>query len=781
MNYSKKNKTELRHFIAAVLMFYSVQLYPQNKDFLEVTITGKEGLRELSQKYFGDPNQWKLILTYNNLESPLQIKDGAVLKIPAGLYTSLLQKTAKANDAIEKATDAGAKVFFESDLKKATDILGKSKEAKNNARLKEASDLADESAGIALKVFEQTTLKRNKTSDATITFKKGDVQKKAAIEPIWSDADLYAKLFEQDRARTLSSSLAEITFYDLSRIRLNENSQAVIQKSRIDLLKKKTESTVKLVKGDAFAYLLQNPKKKFDIDVPGLKANIKSRSFWVEKNEQNTKIANYEGEIELTAKNTSVVVKENQGSIVPTSGVPSPPKDLLAPPGLVEPLNQSVFYTNKIQFKWNSIPGAKYYWFEIALDTRFKKIESINKTVSDTKIEISSLNPGVYYWHIATIDDAGFPGKFGKYNYFTIIKDKNKPYLIINSPSDYFITKKKELAVKGETEPDLPVKINDRVIIADANGAFKEQIELNEGVNKISFTVTDKALNETGYIRNVICELNPDVQLHIEKRELSTPVESFILTSKKANLLGLTRPLSEILIKSSSGQKTVSYADTVGAFNIHTEIMGTEENIELTITTPAGFIRTQDIQLLVKQITPIIQFKNPLPQRTNQTQLQLEGTIINSDRLFINNEEAPIQNGGFSKSLTLSQGMNSITFSGEMNAKGNVLEQKIFLDQNPPELVTNSVKVETKKDVIFLQLSLTAKDESDLKKTAVAVLKTNGEDKSFIMKLNESTMQYTVDLSLIKGNIKELVLKSFILEDQLGNNKEYEIQKPIRF
>ena len=65
---------------------------------------------------------------------------------------------------------------------------------------------------------------------------EGSVEGQRAAGPAVDRRALNAVLIEEEKVRTLSRSTAQITFRDDSRLRLNANSQAVIQRMRVDPL-----------------------------------------------------------------------------------------------------------------------------------------------------------------------------------------------------------------------------------------------------------------------------------------------------------------------------------------------------------------------------------------------------------------------------------------------------------------------------------------------------------------------------------------------------------------
>ena len=70
-------------------------------------------------------------------------------------------------------------------------------------------------------------------------------------------------------SRTLSDSTAQVTFRDLSRLRLNPNSNAIIQRMRSDPLTGAETTKVSLVNGDFYALLNQlGNRAAFEVECP---------------------------------------------------------------------------------------------------------------------------------------------------------------------------------------------------------------------------------------------------------------------------------------------------------------------------------------------------------------------------------------------------------------------------------------------------------------------------------------------------------------------------------
>ena len=80
-----------------------------------------------------------------------------------------------------------------------------------------------------------------------------------------------------------------------------------------------------------------------------------------------------------------------------------------------------------------------------------------------------------------------------------IFFDKEPPVLEIESPKngDSFFDDQKEITIKGKTEKDAIVNINERKVIVNLEGEFESVYSLSEGTNEILIVSSDKAGNKT--------------------------------------------------------------------------------------------------------------------------------------------------------------------------------------------------------------------------------------------------------------------------------------------
>jgi len=162
-----------------------------------------------------------------------------------------------------------------------------------------------------------------------------------------------------------------------------------------------------------------------------------------------------------------------------------------APPQLIIPFEATS--SAKINFSGFAEPGVKV---EIFLNGVSKEtlVADNNGDFRFTNLEITSGENEVYA--IAT-DNAGNVSQPSPK--ITVIFDNTPPKLEINQPEDKatFYGLSKTIEIKGETEEEASVAINEYLATMEAGGKFRYSFTLAPGENKIKIVATDKAGNQT--------------------------------------------------------------------------------------------------------------------------------------------------------------------------------------------------------------------------------------------------------------------------------------------
>lgn len=760
-------------YLLIIILFLSLSVTAQQKDVVSIKIDSGFDIRKTAAEYFGSADLWPFILKYNNLNRLDEIKPGTTLLIPQKKVNTLLALHEKAKESLQKAIMIGARVLTIETLLRAEENYSKALQQKELLEYDQSIQSAQQSIDLAEAAYKQTKEIRDKTIDAIVSYKKGTLQKRFTNALSWQSAELYENLKENDMARTLALSIARITFNDLSQIKLNENSMAIIQRSRIDPLTNKTTSQVKLEKGDAYASLLNSPKKKFDLDIPGVKTEINSKYFWVEKNPDETKLANYNGEIKLEARDVAVTVKKNQGSVIPKGGTPTVPSELLPPPDLIFPGDQNKYDNSTVSFTWKKIAQAESYWIQLAYDSGFNNVYLLRKDIKNEKTDITNIPPGTYYWRVCSVDKFGLPGNYSPANGFVLFNNNIKPYLVIEEPGKDLFTSDKVIKITGRTLSTCKVMIGNSLVLPDRDGKFETDYHLNEWKNLITVKATDLSGNQSVIYKNIYYESSPEIELnYVNTGEKFNSTK--IYTNKDYYVAELrTRPYSQINVENKiNSEKNIYYADSTGKFILTLQPFSKTTPFKLTIISKAGFEKSIDFSLIQDTEAPILKI-NPLAKMISETKLKLSGKVEDAKSLLINGRNVEIkQDNNFETEVILVNGINQIEFIAADEA-GNIKRQieSVIVDNQPPKLESaNVVRDKEKKGIATILIR--TNDETGLTNYANVEYNTQNRIVNDYLTYNKSKGVYELDVA----DTPDLKIISVMLSDYLSNEKKYLIK-----
>ncbi|PKL83380.1 MAG: hypothetical protein CVV24_05275 [Ignavibacteriae bacterium HGW-Ignavibacteriae-3] len=762
-------------YITVVLGVFNIPLSAQKSGDVIIKVSPDFDIRKTAGEYLDSPDLWPYILKYNEIKNLSDLQTGSSILIPQKEVRNMISRLKEADKSIQEAVLIGAKILADDLLNSAITSYHRALAEKDNMNFSFSEKSSVESIELAKKAYQQTKEIREKTIEAIISYKKGTAQKKFPSMLKWEDADIYENLNENDWARTLALSLAKITFHDLSQIKLNQNSQAVIQSSRFDQLDNKSTTKVKLEKGDAYAMLMNSPKKKFDLDIKGVKTKINSKYFWVEKSSGDSKFANYNGDITLAVKDSAVVVEKNQGSVVPDDGYPSEPKNLLPAPEILSPADFTTIGESNPVLNWTKINQAGSYWVEIASDPDFKMITDRYKEVKES-VQASSLKSGVYYWHVCSVDNFGLPGSYSNFRTFIVGLDKNKPFLRVDSPPGNSVVTDNKIEITGATEVRCPVTVDGNNIIPDESGNFRIPQILKEGKNIIT-VVSENA----GGIKNIVskivyCESDPIPK--VTEKSIGLMKDSVkIITGSDYNLLDLeTRALSRIEIKSAnSGWSAATYSDTLGACRLTIPFIQSNETFILTVLTPAKFKRTILIELAKKNMKPEIILDGMVPYATNKSEATISGQVVNAKELLVNGEKVPVDGANrFVSKQILNKLNNSFELiAADTNGNISIVERNIKYDNNPPKLISHKLTKQSDGGT-FYRLIVKAEDETSLKQSAEAEVIFGNEVRTEVLQYDPINKIYETVFN--SESFEYPVIRNITLEDYLANRKTYTIR-----
>ena len=780
--YLSLNNLRLRSMLLSCLLTLPV-LGQQDK---MMTVVVKEGqhIRDLAEKYLHDANLWTEILRVNDLHSVTEVKPGMELKIPSGVVSMAGNALNKAMEAIQEATQAGARMFAPAIISNAIDLREKALEKRKQSDWESCAQLAISATVEAERALKESRAKNDVSAEAVLNDRRGNVDSRKQVDLIWKDAPLYSILVEQEKIRTLSQSIAEILFRDESRLRLNANSQAIVQSMRIDLLKNEQEATVSLIEGDIYALLAESPRKKFNVEVPGVSTKINSTNFWIGRDSDETaRFANYKGELEVSSGGSTIVLSENQGSLVRRGRKPTSPAALLSKPTLLLPAHHGTVYQTsekkEILFSWEPVEGAVSYWIEIAFDkSSFKEVVLSRNDIKVPRFVKEQIGNGVYYWNVAAIDNNGFPGVKSEARLIKVITDDTPPYLIIHSPKQGEICQACSVRVAGETECDVVLTWEGRPVDIFSDGKFGFDVLLTEGLNDISLEAVDPAGNRNTLVRTVTFVPYRKTEISHDPSLKQVAPGHFVAQGLGFTFKGRAEPASLVEIQSTDDSfraNTFSDVDE-GVFTVSVPLMKERNEFDLSVTTLAEY-HLKDRFVVEVDLTPPEIRLDPEPPRVSESQsIPVKGFVSDGTTLTLNGNSIELTDGRFEEMIELRPGKNKIQLiASDLVGNTSCVEREVVFDNEPPKLLKYDLSHRVASGGESVHIIVFAEDEFGMKRAAKFTLQA-GDFKYadyLIYCRDMACYQQTVNLpQKAKGEIEVTVE----LEDYHGNKKEVRLR-----
>ncbi len=751
-------------FVTIILMGVFITLLSAADEVVSVTLKSDETLRSLAIKYFGEPNDWEVILFYNGFQFVNEVNIGTSLKIPVGLYKKINSELNNVQKLISQANNEGAGILAKDLVELAVNAQKEAVELKKKGELDLSYKKAVEAVTSINNAIQQTKEKRIKSISAVLSQKKGKVQSRKKDQTIWYDAIKDQELVEKEHIRTLSASSGEISFVDGSKLNLGENSLAVIEAMKQDLIKNTNTSSVVVLEGDLLAYLSSQTKKnQINVSTPEVETEIRSRSFRTSRDEDKvTKVANYDGEINLKAGGNAITLTKNEGASFAPGQKTIESRKLLASPKIVSPEPKEKLYSNTVTLKWDAVADAKAYRVQIAPGRSFSEI-SVDKTVTGkNNFSWNSSSIGVFYVRVASIDAKDFTGSFSSPLEFYIDKDITPPYLLVGTPKNEESVFQASILVTGVAEVTAELLVNAEPVALDPKGAFSYQHSLEPGKNTILIQAIDKAGNISKTERIVYFNAD-DKLINLDGNTIVT------INSSEYSLTGSTKPGTEIRI---DGQPVnlINYK-----FNHLVNLHPGSNSVTIEAKSSKGDTQSLTVTIILDNEAPEVELDD-IASFTKEKSLEISGTVSEKCRIIINKEEIEVPQQRFTKTIELVEGNNILELVAEDEAGNQApTEIEIFRDTQKPKINSASCTPALVMGGELVQVKIVARDDG-------AGLARNGK---FIIGLATGSQTFSGMLSLSSGGTYtgnflvppgiqgKLVFNELAIQDYLGNRADY--------
>ena len=726
---------------------------------MEVVFKQDVSLRSLAKKYLGDPNAWEIILYYNGFKHLSELRPAMKLTIPAGSFKRTVKHLKKAGEISRLANMEGARILAKDSIDRSIRLRVSAIDLKNLGKLELAEKAALEAVQQAEKALAEAKAKKIRSVSAVLKRKKKTVQSRRPHQPVWINTMTDQELVKQERIRTLAASEADIVFIDGSQIYMDENSLAVIGEMKENLIKNTFKASVTVLQGDVLAHISSlGGRRDFNITVPGVETAVRSRKFRTARDTgKATRIANYDGEIDVKAGNSIVTVKKDEGTKIAFGRKPETPRKLLPPPVLISPMKDRIFFSQTIRFEWEKVENAGFYRLAISADRNFTKIlENIRS--AKTRYQWHVPRKGVYYCRIYSIDRDNFSGPFSAPVSFYANVDVSPPYLTVRSPTDGEVILSDSVMVRGTVEKSAKITIDDQMVDSDENGVFSHSVMLEPGEQILTIIAADTAGNRSVIRQKVI--RNTEKMLIF----MDTPSRMTVNLNQVA-ITGKIRPHTKIEINGEPVEAQRNFSHIL-------RLSEGEHTITVKATSPLGKVQTLPITIRVDMTPPEI-LPDDFPAFTCKPDVRLSGRVSEHVTFSVNDSPTLLNKEAFDLIVQLKEGENIYKLAAVDDA-GNrsSITVRIFRDTQPPEIGEYSFSSPTVKGGNIIKCRVFAKD------SGVGLSRTGGfaiyvSPKNMVFKgaltLNSGEKKYEGSIFIppgVKGKVK---MKALRIQDYLGN------------
>jgi hypothetical protein len=233
-------------------------------------------------------------------------------------------------------------------------------------------------------------------------------------------------------------------------------------------------------------------------------------------------------------------------------------------------------------------------------------------------------------------------------------------------PGDNLMTNQITILVRGTTDTDALLRLNDGLVTVGADGNFSVTYTLEEGMNELQFSAQDRSGNTMALKRQVVLDTRAPTL------ELESPVAGAILRTKDVTVSGICEPGITLTVNgetvptdTGTFSKTLSLAEGTGIINIE----GRDQ---------AGNTVSRSVQVLVDLTAPSLEIVEPQTGfRTPDLTVVVVGITEPGAKVSVNGAPVDVDAfGKFSTGITLLKGSNTIKVIATDEA-GNSASQSI--------------------------------------------------------------------------------------------------------
>ncbi len=555
-------------------------------------------LMAVSHRLAGDSAAWQIVVaSAERRTSTNEFVLSATAQKVLRTFSALRTKVNRERATLSRLVKRGAPILAEQEFLKTSTALQAHDQAVAKGEIAKALQEGESFLLLLPTLSKAVEARRTEAVEAKLRTKTGDVDKRKGLLGAWQQAEIGDLFAESDAIRTGTNSTAALAFIDGSQIVINPNTTAVVRTSRIDKLERTAQANIALIKGSLLSQLSKQAQESgaFKLSAGKAEAVIRSGKFWASVNEASaTRIANYEGTLDVKSGEAIITLKKNQGTVVLKGKEPTPPIELLPAPRLQWNSLDTVVFRNDLLLQWNPIPNTAKYQIQASFKRDFSETVQTYST-SATSFLLKNLPNETRYVRLQAIDKLGLRGADSPTYRILRSLDTEPPFIFVQ---DFPIQKGDtltryitllQLDIQGETEPNATLLKDGEPIAVSPNGTFQFRVLLENLSEKfITLSAFDLAKNR----RNLVLRLVPIRQERLAQMKWNCAVVGDTLVSNGLPIQVYGTAYPNLLLSLSHGNRTYSAtADANGKWAIAVEPLA-NQTLTVSFESPDSKQRT---------------------------------------------------------------------------------------------------------------------------------------------------------------------------------------------
>ena len=310
----------------------------------------------------------------------------------------------------------------------------------------------------------------------------GRVQVKKVNSVTWVDADYHTTLDKGDLIQTGPDGAARVTFADGTEYTVNKDTLITVEENTVTRDHSNTKVRINVGAVDLATPTWTLKDTQAAVSVEDATAFMQQNSRATVKNDPNSnehEIVVANGGAEVHRGNEKIELTQWEKASFPSGGTIQK-SNVLAPPGLVSPLNLAPIISDNpktahVAFEWQAVDDAVGYTLRISTTTMFTKLVKEVK-VTGTSAEVTGLEPGDYFWNVTASNAKKESSEYSETFKFSLVSQGKTQDMMLEIESTQIHGRVAELI--GKTEPGAALIINGQSVAnISADGTFRHFTE----------------------------------------------------------------------------------------------------------------------------------------------------------------------------------------------------------------------------------------------------------------------------------------------------------------